>query len=276
MPELPEVETIRRDLEPYLVGRTITAAHIHSGAERLAITHAPCQLEQELCGQLINKLSRHGKYLIASLSDGRSWVIHLRMTGMLLIGSRHAATERFERARVELDNDTALFFNDIRKFGTWHLVDNPYDAMPNIGPDILSKKFSIASLSKALSRRSAPIKSVLLDQRVAAGIGNIYADEALWIAKIHPRTSANKIGPRRVARLHKSIIKALCDGLSDRGSSFDVYRDAFGKSGGHHLNVHVFRRHDEPCERKNCEGHIISRIRLAGRATHFCGKCQRR
>ena len=216
MPELPEVETIRRDLEPYLVGKTITAAHIHSGAERLAITHSPRQLEQELCGQLISKLSRYGKYLIVSLSDGRSWVIHLRMTGMLLIGSRHAASERFERARVELDDGTALFFNDIRKFGTWHLVDNPCDAMPNIGPDALSKKFSIASLSKALSRRSTPIKSALLDQRIAAGIGNIYADEALWIAKIHPRTSANKIGPRRVARLHKSIIEALCDGLRDR------------------------------------------------------------
>ena len=276
MPELPEVETIRRDLEPRLVGRTIAAVLIHPGAERLAVTHPPRELERELTGRRIEALGRHGKYLVAGLDDGRNWVLHLRMTGVLLLGERDAPGDRFERARVDLDDGCTLRFNDIRKFGTWQLVDEPAEGMPRIGPDALSAEFSVPWLRRALARRSVPIKSALLDQRVAAGVGNIYADEALWLAGIDPRTPANALGARRVSRLHGAIVEALRDGLGDRGSSFDDYRDAFGKSGGHHLRVHVFRRQGEPCERERCRGRAISRIRLGGRATHFCGSCQRR
>ena len=276
MPELPEVETIRRGLEPRLSGRTIEAVRIHAGAERLAVTHSPRELEHELVGRRIEALGRHGKYLIAALDDDRSWVLHLRMTGVLLLGDRTTPSERFERARIDLDDGCALRFNDIRKFGTWHLVDDPAEAMPRIGPDALSAEFSVRWLRDALGRRSVALKSALLDQRVAAGVGNIYADEALWIAGIDPRIAAGSIGPRRVARLHAALLETLREGLADGGSSFDEYRDAFGLAGGHHLRVHVFRRQGEPCERPRCRGREIRRIYLGGRATHFCASCQRR
>ena len=276
MPELPEVETIRRGLEPRLAGRTIEAVRIHAGAERLAVTHSPRELEHDLAGRRIEALGRHGKYLIAALDDDRSWVLHLRMTGVLLLGDRTAPSERFERARIDLDDGCALRFNDIRKFGTWHLVDDPAEAMPRIGPDALSAEFSVRWLRDALGRRSVAVKSALLDQRVAAGVGNIYADEALWIAGIDPRIAAGSIGARRVARLHAAMLETLREGLADGGSSFDEYRDAFGLAGGHHLRVHVFRRQGESCERPRCRGREIRRIYLGGRATHFCASCQRR
>src|SRR5437773_5134931 len=144
MPELPEVETIRRDLEPLLVGRTIERVRIHPGAERLAITHEPRTLERQLRGRRIEALERQGKYLLARLDDGRTWVLHLRMTGSLVHGAADAVAHRFERARVDLDDGTSLRLNDMRKFATWHLVDEASDAMPRNGPDALSEECSVA------------------------------------------------------------------------------------------------------------------------------------
>ena len=275
MPELPEVETIRRDLEPRVVGRRIERVAIHPGGERVAITHAPRELEAQLAGLRIEELGRHGKYLLVHLDDDRTWVVHLRMTGLLLLRPLEESSGRFERARIDFDDGTGLRFEDSRKFGTWHLVEDPREAFPRAGPDALSAGFTVAWLREALGRRSVPVKTALLDQRVAAGVGNIYADEALWLAGIDPRAASNGIGPRRVRRLHGAVQQALLDGLGDRGSSFDRYRDAFGKSGGHHLRVHVFRRDGEPCERDRCRGRRISRTRIGGRATHYCASCQR-
>lgn len=279
MPELPEVETICRDLEPLLVGRTITRARIYPGAERLAVTHAPRALERALTGRRVEALGRHGKYLLASLDDGRTWVMHLRMTGSLVHTSRgtaeapEAPAHRFERARIDLDDGTALRLNDLRKFATWHLVDDPREAMPRAGPDALSEECSVAWLRGAFARRGAAVKAALLDQAVCAGVGNIYADEACWIARIDPRTPANELGPRRVARLHAALRETLLEALDHRGSSFSDYRDGLGGEGMHHVRVHVFRRDGQPCER--C-GHTIAKIRLVGRGTHLCTFCQRR
>jgi formamidopyrimidine-DNA glycosylase len=276
MPELPEVETIRRDLEPLLVGRTITRVRIHSGAERLAVTHAPRALERGLTGRRIEALDRHGKYLLAHLDDGRTWVLHLRMTGSLVHTPREGAetpAHRFERARVDLDDGTSLRLNDMRKFATWHLVDDSREAMPRTGPDALSEEFTVGWLRAALARRSAAVKGALLDQAVCAGVGNIYADEACWIAHIDPRTPANELGPRRVKRLHAALRETLLESLDDRGSSFSDYRDGLGGEGMHHIRVHVFRREGQPCER--C-GHEITKVRVAGRGTHLCTFCQRR
>jgi formamidopyrimidine-DNA glycosylase len=273
MPELPEVETIRRDLEPLLVGHRIEAVTIHPGAERLAVTHTPRELERQLSGRRVEYLGRRGKYLLAGLDDGRTWVLHLRMTGSLVHGPDEATPDRFERARVLLDDGTSLRFNDVRKFGTWHLVEQPAEAMPRVGPDALSDEFSVAHLRQALSRRTVAVKSALLDQKVAAGVGNIYADEACWIAGIDPRTSCDRIGPRRTARLHAAVRQTLQDSLGDRGSSFSDYRDGLGGEGMHHVHVHVFRRDGEACDR--C-GTTIRKIRLGGRGTHYCPGCQRR
>jgi formamidopyrimidine-DNA glycosylase len=236
------------------------------------MTHAPRDLERQLEGRRIEVLGRHGKYLLARLDDGRTWVLHLRMTGSLVHTMFGAPPGRFERARVDLDDGASLRMNDIRKFGTWHLVDDPREAMPNTGPDALSGAFSVAWLRAQFARRTVAVKSVLLDQKVAAGVGNIYADEACWIARIDPRMPANAIGPRRVARLHAGVLETLNDSLANRGSSFSDYRDGLGSEGLHHISVHVFRRNGQPCER--C-GATIARVRIAGRSTHFCPKCQR-
>src|SRR5262245_19668763 len=210
MPELPEVETIRRDLEPLLVGRSLRDVHIHPGGERLAITHAPRELERELEERRVIGIGRHGKYLLVHLDDVRTWVIHLRMTGSLVHTSAAAAPHAFERARVDLDDGCSIRFNDMRKFGTWHLVADPRDAMPNTGPDALSEDCSVAWLRERFrSRKASSVKAALLDQSVCAGVGNIYADEALWIAKVNPRTPAADLGPRQVATLHAALLTTL-------------------------------------------------------------------
>ena len=272
MPELPEVETIRRDLAPLLVGRTIRRVRIHPGAERLAVTHAPRALERALAGRRVEALERQGKYLIARLDDGRCWVLHLRMTGSLVHTTTEAPAHGFERAWIKFDDGSSLRLNDMRKFATWHLVDNPIEAMPRSGPDALSEAFTVRWLREACARRTTSIKAVLLDQQVAAGVGNIYADEACWIARIDPRVPACKLTAREVTRLHAALLRTLHDSLADRGSSFSDYRDGLGGEGMHHFRVHVFRRDGQPCER--C-GSIIEKVRLAGRGTHLCPKCQR-
>ena len=279
MPELPEIETIRRDLTPLVVGRTLERVRILPGAERLAVTHPPRELERLLGGRLIGGTARHGKYLLLALDDGRHWVIHLRMTGSLVhergAGGRAAAPAgaRYERARASLDDGSALSLRDVRKFATWHLVDEPREAFPRAGPDALSEGFSARWLGRALARRSVAVKSALLDQAVAAGVGNIYADEACWRAGIDPRTPANRLGRRRVARLHAAVGEALHASLADRGSSFSDYRDGLGAEGMHTVRVQVFRREGQPCRR--C-GAIIVKRRVGGRGTHLCPGCQRR
>jgi len=272
MPELPEVETIRRDLTPLLRGHTLTRVAIHPGGEGLAVTHSPREIEGELTGRRVEEIGRHGKYLLLHLDDGRTWVVHLRMTGSLLHTSAGAEPHRFERARIDLDDGTSLRFNDLRKFGTWHLVEEAREAMPVSGPDALSEAFTSAWLRQRLKGRSAPVKALLLDQRVAAGVGNIYADEALWIAKVHPATAGGVLSAAKVNGLHAAVLQTLADSLDDRGSSFSDYRDGLGGEGLHHVRVHVFRREGQPCGR--C-GTTILKTRVAGRGTHFCPKCQR-
>jgi formamidopyrimidine-DNA glycosylase len=273
MPELPEVETIRCDLEPLLVGRILEAVRIHPGAERLAITHAPRELERALEGRRVDDLGRHGKYLLAHLDDGRTWVSHLRMTGSLVHCAADEPAGRFERARIDLDDGMSLRLNDMRKFATWHLVVDPREAMPHTGPDALSEECSVRWLRERFkTRKQSSIKAALLDQAVLAGVGNIYADEALWIAKLDPRMPAADLSPRQVKALHAALLETLEASLGDRGSSFSDYRDGLGSEGLHHIRVHVFRRDGQPCGR--C-GQEIEKIRLAGRGTHFCPRCQR-
>ncbi|GMU39888.1 MAG: formamidopyrimidine-DNA glycosylase [Chloroflexota bacterium] len=272
MPELPEVETIRRDLAPLLVGRTLRRVRIHPGGERLAVTHAPRDLERELAGRRVDALGRHGKYLLIHLGDGRTWVVHLRMTGSIHIAPAAQPPHRFERARIDLDDGTTLRFNDLRKFGTWHLVHDAAEAMPHTGPDALGASFSPAWLGSRLRGRAAPVKALLLDQRVAAGVGNIYADEALWIARVHPETPGGDLTTAKVRALHAAVLETLEASLGDRGSSFSDYRDGLGGEGMHHVRVHVFRREGQPCGR--C-GTTIVKSRVAGRGTHHCPRCQR-
>lgn len=272
MPELPEVETIRRDLLPYVAGRTIASAWVSEKAPRLVQLLPPPEFERLLPGHRIEGMSRRGKYLIFDLDRGMKWVVHLRMTGRLQHSEAPCADDPYLRAKFSLDDGTWLCFNDVRKFGMMWLVDDWSLVHPGLGPEPLEDEFEVAAWKTLLKRRSAPVKALLLDQKALAGVGNIYADEALFAAGIDPRKAANKITGPKAVRLHDAIIEVLHEALGDRGSSFRDYVDGRGNEGRHQLKVKVYQRTDEPCYA--C-GAPIRRVVVGGRSTHFCPRCQR-
>jgi formamidopyrimidine-DNA glycosylase len=271
MPELPEVETIRRDLEPRLRGRTITAVRVAPDAVPLIDGASPAAFTRRLKGRRIEALSRRGKYLILHLSGGLHLVVHLRMTGALLHRDAAAPADRYLRAVLSFDDGTELRFADLRKLGRLRLVAHPDEAVGRLGPEPLDARFTAAALKRAIERRRAPIKAVLLDQRVLAGLGNIYTDEALFAARIHPLRRADTLSEAENRRLHRSVRRVLRDALDNRGASFRDYVDGGGREGRHQFHVKVFRRTGQPCY--VC-GATIERIRLSGRSTHFCPRCQ--
>ena len=274
MPELPEVETIRSDLEPYVVGRTIVDVEIDPATAPLLLGGIRIEdFREGLGGRRITALGRRGKYLLFGLDDGRTWIAHLRMTGRLVWRATSDPPEPFERARVLLDGGHDLRWADVRKFGTWRLVGEPAEALATLGPDAIDAGFTRRQFRAALAGRSAPIKSVLLDQRRMAGIGNIYADEALFAARVRPSTPAGQLSAAAVARLYDAVRSVLLRGIEHRGASFRDYVDGAGNQGQQQMFVQVFRRTSQPCYR--C-GSIIERTVIGGRATHYCPRCQPR
>ena len=272
MPELPEVETIRRDLLPVVRGRTIVGAWVSDDAPRLVQLLKPGDFCRGLVGRRIDDISRRGKYLLFNLDQGFTWAVHLRMTGRLQHAPSECPHEGYLRAAFRLDDRSSLCYLDVRKLGAMWLVDDESLVTGKLGPEPLSEAFSLAGFRQLLKRRSAPIKAVLLDQAALAGVGNIYADEALFVARINPRRAANTLSKPAAERLHAGVRQVLQDALSDRGSSFRDYVDGRGREGGHQLNVKVFRRTGLPCYECTTP---IRRIKLGGRSTHFCPKCQR-
>jgi len=284
VPELPEVETIRRQLEPVVVGRTIDAARVLD--ERWTRPEQPRALEAEVKGRRIEDVRRRGKYLIVDLEGDRHLVMHLRMTGNLLIagaerfgGPRLYESEpdaRFLRAVIELDDGSELWFTDARRFGHGVVLSGdelgPYlDA--RLGVEPLGGELTGETLAHLAAGRTAPLKSFLLDQRRVAGVGNIYADEALWRAELHPLSPAGSMRAEHCEALVEGIVEALEAGLANGGSSIDDYRDARGERGSMQNEFLVHTREDEPCLR--C-GETIKRVVVAGRSTYFCPSCQRR
>jgi formamidopyrimidine-DNA glycosylase len=273
MPELPEVETIRRDLLPHVVGRTITGVRIAPGAER--VVRGDNAFARRITGRRIDDLARRGKYLLFRLEGKGTTVylaVHLRMTGSILYRPPRAdPPDAYVRAVITLDDGSELRYADLRKLGQMWLVDSPDDAVGALGPEPLDAAFTAAKLRETLSCRRAPIKTVLLDQRAVAGLGNIYTDEALFAARIHPRRVANTLTEAETKRLHRAIRRVLSDALGNRGSSFRDYVDAAGREGTHQLRVKVFRRTGQPCYVCRTE---IARIKVGGRSTHFCSCCQ--
>ena len=272
MPELPEVETIRRDLVPLVRGHTITEAWVSPNAPRLVQLIPPDEFCRQLASRRIEDISRRGKYLLFNLDAGLLWAVHLRMTGRLLHREVECPETPYLRASFRLDDGASLCFIDLRKFGTMWLVDDESLVTSRLGPEPLGDDFTPAYLRAVLTRRSAPVKAVLLDQAAIAGIGNIYADEALFAARINPNRAADTVSQKAVERLHAGIREVLEEALGDRGSSYRDYLDASGREGGHQLNVKVFRRTGEPCF--EC-GSAIKRVKLGGRGTHFCPTCQK-
>ncbi len=274
MPELPEVETVRRRLGPVLEGATIARVEIVDS--RLTRPVDPAFVADGLVGERIAAVERRGKYLLWRLDSGRTLVVHLRMTGSL----RHAPVgelpeDAYRRATLELDTGAEVGYRDVRRFGTWELLDEghlrPYLAA-RLGPEPLAPSFTAARLARLVEGRRAPIKAFLLDQRRIAGIGNIYADEALWRARIHPRRPAGELEADEIARLHRAIRAALRRGVELQGSTLRDYVTPDGASGRMQREFHVYGRLGEPCDR--C-GHPIERTVVSGRGTWFCPHCQR-
>jgi formamidopyrimidine-DNA glycosylase len=275
VPELPEVETVRARLEPVLVGRRLERVEIHD--PRLTRPFDPAGVAAELEGERIAAVDRRGKYLIVRFESGRVLLIHLRMTGNLLHGSGAwlVLADPHLRAVVRLDDGSDVVYRDVRRFGTWLLVE-PHELEPYLGDRVgrepLERSFTTKRLSEALAGRRSPVKAAILDQRRLAGVGNIYADEALWRARIHPQRLAGELDHAELKALHRGIRTALKAGIERQGATLRDYRTPDGGSGAMQHEFKVYGREGEPCDR--C-GTPIEKIRAAGRGTWYCPNCQR-
>jgi formamidopyrimidine-DNA glycosylase len=274
VPELPEVETVRRRLEPALLGRRFEQVEIVDS--RLTRPFDPIEVAAELEEERVVALDRRGKYLVVRFDSGRALLIHLRMTGSLLHvnGGRLPEADPHLRAVVRLDDGSDVVYRDVRRFGTWLLVE-PGEAeaylQSRLGGEPLAPAFTSKRLAEALRGRRAPVKAAILDQRRLAGVGNIYADEALWRARIDPRRPAGELSEDGLRALHRGIRAALRAGIARQGATLRDYRMPDGDSGSMQHEFKVYGRAGKPCER--C-GHPIEKIRAAGRGTWYCPGCQ--
>jgi formamidopyrimidine-DNA glycosylase len=281
MPELPEVETICRQLRPEVVGRRVERARVLDG--RWSRPEPPARIERGVGGRTIESVERRGKYILLGLDDGATLLMHLRMTGNLVLDERRLGGERlypvseedrYLRAVLELDDGRALRFTDTRRFGHAALLGQgelePYLA-ERLGVEPLTPELTPELIGRIAAGRTAPLKSFLLDQRAIAGIGNIYADEALHRAALHPLSPAGSMRKEHWERLRDGIVATLEEGIRQGGSSIDDYRDARGEEGTMQNEFLVYAREAEPCPR--C-GERITRIVVAGRSTYFCPSCQ--
>ena len=270
MPELPEVETVKNELLPYVVGRQVTGVTLFW--EGIVRQPSVEDFYSRLVGQKLTGLARRGKYLIFSLSNGEVLIIHLRMTGSLLVGQDSAEPPRYTRAIIHLGRDTDIFFRDPRKFGVMWLAKDADSIDAKLGPEPLEAGFTPQVLAQRLANRTAPIKALLLDQGVIAGIGNMYADETLFAAGIHPLRQGGSLSSEEIERLHRAIQQVLRAAIADKGASVDTYFRPDGTLGTAHFQFRVAHRlGGEFCP--VC-GTVIERILVRNRGTYFCPECQ--
>ena len=264
MPELPEVESVRRQLDPELRGRRV----LRVWTDRQRRFHAP----ERLAGHRVECVGRRGKFLVSPLDGGLELVLHLGMTGSLHFGP----ADPYARARLALDDGRELVFRDPRRFGALAVVDaGAYDgvlpSLAALGPEPLSDDFDPERFAAALAATHAPVKPFLLSQRPVAGVGNIYADEALWLARVHP--ASRRVGRRRAYALHGAIREVLAAAIEREGTTFRDYRMVNGESGRNATFLAAYGRAGRPCPR--C-GTPLRRLVLGGRGTPFCPACQHR
>lgn len=273
MPELPEVETIRRDLNKELKGRKIIRLKYYDWAKMLKPD--PGSVRQAVEGKKIKDFQRRAKLLLMHLDDHNTTIaIHLKLSGQLFIRKQTDPPDRFTHVILELDRGDELRFNDLRKFGFMKVIYSQKDletVLSEFGPEPLTKEFTLSKFKEIVTKSARAIKTVIMDQTKISGVGNIYADEALWRAKIHPETSANNLSGQKLEELHEAINFVIKQGVEDRGTSVDQYLTIYAEEGEHAKNLKVFRLDGEPCPR--C-GTTIKKIRVGGRGTHFCPKCQ--
>jgi formamidopyrimidine-DNA glycosylase len=270
MPELPEVEYIARQLRRELVGRRIVRATVLWS--RSIEGSDPAEFTARVAGCQVTGIGRRGKYLLIELEGEQTLVVHRRMSGNLVFAAPDV-DEPYTRVAFELDDGRRLLYTDPRKFGRLRLVaPGCLDAVfAALGPEPLAPEFTPAVLAERLAGQRRPIKAVLLDQAVLAGLGNIYADEALFRGGIHPLRPAGTLSRRQIAALHAGIQGALETGIAHGGTTFGRHRDVYNEAGANLEHVEVYRRVGQPCPR--C-GTPITRIVVAQRGTHFCPRCQ--
>ncbi|MBP8293010.1 MAG: bifunctional DNA-formamidopyrimidine glycosylase/DNA-(apurinic or apyrimidinic site) lyase [Caldilineaceae bacterium] len=274
MPELPEVETYVRELAPLLTGRQVCAAEVF-WPRTIAAPDADA-FQTQIVGQQFATFGRRGKYMLLGLASGATLIVHLRMTGHLQVEPAGTAPDKHTHVLLDLDSGERLLFRDSRKFGRIWLVDEAAPVLARLGPEPLSNDFTPDGLGQRLAGRQAAIKALLLDQAIVAGIGNIYADEALFRAGVHPLRHGGSLTSAELARLHLAVCMVLADGIAAAGSSLGVssiqnYQRPGGQPGSFQEQHRVFQRTGQPC--LVC-GAPIARIVIAQRSTHFCPGCQ--
>lgn len=292
MPELPEVETVRRGLLPAMEGVVIAAADVNRPDLRWPF---PERMAERLQGQKVERLRRRSKYILADLASGESLLVHLGMSGRMLVSGDpafasqvraqtgqfvydHPAAEKHDHVVFHMANGARVTFNDPRRFGAMDLLDtatqDTHKLLASIGPEPLGNDFHEAHLVAALKGRNTPIKSALLDQRIVAGLGNIYVCETLYRAGIHPARRAGRISAARVALLVPIIREVLAEAIEAGGSSLRDFRQADGEMGYFQHNFDVYGREGEPCRTDGCPK-SVARIVQSGRSSFYCGQCQR-
>lgn len=283
MPELPEVETVRLGLASVMEGRTISHAQINRPDLRWPL---PERMAERLTGQRVERLGRRSKYLLADLSGGETLIVHLGMSGRMFVSGAqigaffhpHPAPEKHDHVVLDMEGGARITFNDARRFGAMDLTAtkdiDAHKLLAKLGPEPLGNSFDAVYLDRILQGRNTPIKAALLDQRIVAGLGNIYVCEALNRARISPRRKAGNMGAARVARLVPEIREVLQEAIAAGGSSLRDHRQADGELGYFQHNFKAYGREGQPCRTPDCIG-IIERIVQSGRSTFFCPKCQR-
>jgi len=275
MPELPEVETVVRGLRSArLVGRRICGALVRW--PRIVATPRAAAFRRAIAGRRIERISRRGKYVVMGLSGGLTLLVHLRMTGRLaLTRGRHAA-DAHERLALNLDDGRALRYHDTRKFGRWSLLRDPAGRLDRLGPEPLAAGFTAAVFAARLGAHDRALKPLLLDQSFLAGLGNIYVDEALWAAQLHPARRSGSLTERERRRLHRAIRQVLAGGIRRGGTTLGKgdanFYSVAGRAGRNQEGLLVFRRTGRPCPR--C-GARIERLVIAQRSSHICPRCQK-
>ena len=273
MPELPEVETVRRGLEKLILGKKITTIDIRY--PKMIKTDLD-QFQKELPGQVVKSMGRRGKYLLFYLTD-KVLISHLRMEGKYFYYPDQVPERKHAHVLIHFEDGGTLVYEDVRKFGTMELLApdllEAYFISKNLGPEPTEQDFDLGRFKRALKRSKKPIKSHLLDQTLVAGLGNIYVDEVLWRAKVHPSRLSNSLTAQEARKVHDETIKVLGKAVEKGGSTIRTYTNAFGEDGTMQDFHQVYDKAGQACSR--C-GSIIEKIQLGGRGTHFCPKCQRR
>ncbi|MCX0290258.1 DNA-formamidopyrimidine glycosylase [Lactobacillus kullabergensis] len=272
MPEMPEVETVRRTLLPLIKGKTIKEVTVWYPK---IITGDAKEFARQLTGKKIENIDRYAKYLLIRLSDNLTIVSHLRMEGKYRLVKINTKKDKHDHVQIIFSDNSALRYNDVRKFGRMQLIktgtEKEKTGIGKLGAEPNSAAFTVSYLQKGLARKKKNIKNTLLDQSVVAGLGNIYVDEVLWETKIHPLSMANSIPDTKVAELHDNINSLIELAIAERGTTVHTYLDANGKTGGFQKMLQVYGHKGEPCMR--C-GTPLEKIKVNGRGTTFCPKCQ--